>query len=162
FRGSRRPQAVRDDAPTPRTAPAPRRTGAWRSGTLRGSTVARAPAAGTQCGFSVSYLLDAAALAGVTIACTDAKRSAGEHQRALALLDRLGHLDTARAGFGAVERRAAAPHPVDLVEDLEPLGGGLIAAVEDETVRVDDRRRAEVAALCPEHWAACGTARAQN
>ena len=74
-----------------------------------------------------------------------AQESAREHQRALDLLDRLGHLDAARAGLGAVERGAAAPHPVDLVEDVEALGGGLVAAVEDEPVRVDDRGRAEVA-----------------
>ena len=49
--------------------------------------------------------------------------SAREHQRALDLLDRLGDLDAARAGLGAVERGAAAPHAVDLVEDVEALGG---------------------------------------
>ena len=70
-----------------------------------------------------------------------------EHQRALDLLDRLGHLDAARAGLGAVERGAAAPHAVDLVEDVQPFGGGLVAAVEDEPVGVDDRGRTEVAAL---------------
>ncbi len=64
--------------------------------------------------------------------------------------------------FGAVERGAAAPHPVDLVEDVEALGGGLVAAVEDEAVRVDDRRRTVVLALVPEHRAAGGAARAQD
>ena len=74
---------------------------------------------------------------------------AREHQRPLDLLNRLGHLDASRAGIGAVERGAAAPDAVDLVEDVEPLGGAFVAAVEDEPVRVDDRRRAEVAALAP-------------
>src|SRR5581483_8462357 len=75
--------------------------------------------------------------------------SAREHQRALDFLDRLGHLDAPRAGFRAVERRPAAPHPVDLVEDLQSFGGGLVSAVEDEPVRVDDRRGAEVVAFVP-------------
>src|SRR3984885_13888237 len=88
--------------------------------------------------------------------------SAGEHQRALDLLDRLGHLDAPRAGVGAVERGAAAPYAVDLVEDVEPLGRGLVTAVEDEAVCVDDGRRTEVATLIPEHRAAGGARSAQD
>ena len=86
----------------------------------------------------------------------------GEHQRALDLLDRLGHLDAARAGLGAVEGGAAAPHAVDLVEDVEPLRCGFIAAVEDEPVGIDDRGRTEVAALVPVDRAARRAARAQD
>ena len=81
------------------------------------------------------------------------RTSAREHQGAFDLLDGLGDLDAARAGFGAVEGGAAAPDSVDLVEDLETFGGALVAAVEDEPVGVDDRRRPEVAALVPEHRA---------
>ena len=87
---------------------------------------------------------------------------AREHQRALDLLDRLRHLDPTRAGLRAVERGAAAPHAVDLVEDVEALGGGFVAAVEDEPVGVDDRGRPEVAALAPVDGAAGGAARAQD
>src|SRR6478735_10736548 len=89
-------------------------------------------------------------------------RSAREHQRALDLLDRLRHLDSARTGLRAVERRAAAPDSVDLVEDVQPLGGRLVAAVEDEPVCVDDRCGAEVRTLAPVDGTARGAARAQN
>jgi hypothetical protein len=61
-------------------------------------------------------------------------------QGALDLLDRLGDLDAARAGLGAVEGRAAAPHALLGVEDLQALLGALVAAVEDEPVRIDDGR----------------------
>src|SRR6201999_2606853 len=83
-------------------------------------------------------------------------RLAREHERALDLLDCLGHLDATRAGLRAVECGPAAPDTVDLVEDVQPLGGTLVAAVEDEPVRVDDGRRPEVAALVPEHRATGG------
>ena len=46
---------------------------------------------------------------------------AAEDQGALDLLDRLGDLDAARAGLGAVEGGAAAPHALVVVEDLQPL-----------------------------------------
>ena len=78
-----------------------------------------------------------------------AASDAPEDQRALDLLDRLGDLDAARAGVGAVEGRAAAPHALAVVEDLEPLLGALVAAVEDEAVGRDDRLRAEVALVGP-------------
>src|SRR6516165_9435710 len=87
--------------------------------------------------------------------------SAREHDRALDLLDRLRDFDAARAGFGAVERRPAPPDAVDLVQDLEALGGGLVTAVEDEPVRVDYGGRTVVLALAPEHRTAGGAARAQ-
>jgi len=63
---------------------------------------------------------------------------------ALDLGNRLGDFDFARAGFGAVERRAAAPHPKLLVQHFQPFGSRLIAAVEDEAVGVDNRRRADI------------------
>src|SRR5512143_1408381 len=61
-----------------------------------------------------------------------------EDQSALDLLDRLGDLDAARAGLGAVEGRAAAPHAFLLVEDLQALVSPVVAGVEDEPMRVDD------------------------
>src|SRR5688572_28908752 len=77
---------------------------------------------------------------------------AGDH-RALDLLDGLRDLDAAGARLGAVEGRAAAPHALLVVEDLEALRATLVTAVEDEAVRVDDRGRAEVLAVRPEHRA---------
>src|SRR5690242_1173903 len=85
-----------------------------------------------------------------------------EHQRAFDLLNRLCHLDAARTRLRAVERGAATPDAVDLVEDVEAFGSGFIAAVEDEPVRVDDRGGPEVAALAPVDRAAGGAARAQD
>src|SRR5690606_24987091 len=74
-------------------------------------------------------------------------------QRALDLLDRLRHLDATRAGVGAVERRAAAPHALGVVEDVQPLLRGLVTRVEDEPVGVDDRGGAEVRPVRPVHRA---------
>src|SRR6186997_2055935 len=82
--------------------------------------------------------------------------------RALDLLDRLGHLDATRARLGAVEGGAAAPHALLVVEDLEALGATLVAAVEDEPVRVDDRSRAEVLPVGPEHRAGRGAGGAED
>src|SRR5690606_4590056 len=64
-------------------------------------------------------------------------------ERALDLLDGPGDLDTARAGIGAVEDRAAAPDAIAVIEDLEPLLSALIARVVDEAVGVDDGRRSD-------------------
>src|SRR5689334_8000870 len=82
--------------------------------------------------------------------------------RLLDLGDRLRHLDAARARLGAVEGRAAAPHALLVVEDVEAHLGALVAAVEDEAVRVDDRGRAEVLAVGPEDGARRGARRAQD
>ena len=48
-----------------------------------------------------------------------------------------GDADLARAGLGAVEDRAAAPHPFAVVQDLQPLVGRVVA-VEDEAVGVHE------------------------
>ena len=83
-------------------------------------------------------------------------------QRPLDLLDRLGDLDAARAGVGAVEGRPAAPDALLVVQDLQPLLGALVAAVEDEPVGVDDRGRAEVLAVVPEDRARAWCRHAQR
>src|SRR4051794_6004726 len=83
-------------------------------------------------------------------ALTRGRSDGAREQRALDLLDRLRDLDAAGAGLRAVEGRAAAPHALLLVEDLEALGGAVVPAVEDEPVGVDDRGRAEVLAVGPE------------
>ena len=49
-----------------------------------------------------------------------------------------------------LKRRAAAPDTLAVVEDVEPLRGPLVAAVEDEPVGPDDRLRAEVLPVGPE------------
>src|SRR5262249_32329130 len=46
--------------------------------------------------------------------------------------------------------------------NFEPLLGGLVAAVKDKAVRLDNRRRANILTTCPEARAACRAARAQN
>ena len=51
-----------------------------------------------------------------------------EQDGPLHLFDGLGDLDAAGAGVGAVERRAAPPHAGALVQDVETLAGGLVAA----------------------------------
>src|SRR2546421_1980183 len=83
-------------------------------------------------------------------------------QGALDLLDRLGDLDATRARVRAVERRAATPHAFTVVEDLQALLAALVARVEDEAVRVDDRGRAEVLTVVPEDRAGRGARRAQD
>ena len=52
--------------------------------------------------------------------------AAGEHG-VLDFLNRLGHVDIAGTGAGAVEDGAATPDALGVVEDLEPIGGRLIA-----------------------------------
>ena len=52
--------------------------------------------------------------------------------------------------------------PVRLGQNVEALLGGLVAAVEDEAVRLDNRRRADVRAVRPEAGAARRAARAQD
>src|SRR5581483_12490506 len=87
---------------------------------------------------------------------------AARDQRPLHFLDRLRDLDATRARIRAVERRAATPHAVLVVQDLQALLTGLVTRVEDEAVRVDDRRRAEELAVVPEHRAGGRARRAQD
>ena len=56
----------------------------------------------------------------------------------------------------------AAGHADGLADDLQALGGGLVAAVEDEAVRSHERRRAEVIVAGPEGRAGGGAAGAQD
>src|SRR5699024_3931333 len=71
----------------------------------------------------------------------------------LHLGDRLGDLDTAGARLGAVEGRAAAPDALGVVEDVEAHLRLVVARIEDEPVRVDDRGGAEVLTVGPEDGA---------
>src|SRR5450756_3175125 len=61
-----------------------------------------------------------------------------------------------------VEGGAAPEDPVAALEDLQPLAGGGVPAVEDEPVRVDDRRRTDVAAVDPINGAGPGAGGAQD
>ena len=71
---------------------------------------------------------------------------------------RLGDLDLARAGIGAIEDCMTAVDAELVVKDLEALGSGLVAAVEDETVGIDDRRWTNIVLIRPEGRAGSGTA----
>src|SRR5579871_4057971 len=44
-------------------------------------------------------------------------------ERALDFFDGVGHVDAARAGFGAVEDRAAAPDAHPITQDVQAFGG---------------------------------------
>src|SRR5699024_4069782 len=85
-----------------------------------------------------------------------------DDERLLHLLNRFGDLDVARAGVGAVEHRPAAPDAGWLVEDVETLGGALVPAVDDEAMRVHDRRRADIFTVDPCDRAGGGAGRAED
>ena len=87
---------------------------------------------------------------------------AAEDERALDFLDRLGDLDAAWAGIGAVEGGAAAPHAFLVVEHLQALFEPGVAAIEDESMRGDDSGRAEVLTVRPLDGAGSGAGRAQD
>src|SRR5438309_10377029 len=85
------------------------------------------------------------------------------------LLDLLGHfedgardVDSARASFDTVEDGPAPPYAVGVGHELEALFVRRVAAVEDEPMGVDDRRRTHVVGVGPEDRARCGAGRAQD
>src|SRR5579859_5241173 len=78
------------------------------------------------------------------------------------LLDQVGDGDAARAGIGAVEDGAAAPDAVALSQDGEAFRAALVAAIEDETVRVDDGGRANPVGIAPDRRTGAGTRSAQD
>src|SRR5215216_2189854 len=61
----------------------------------------------------------------------------------LELGDRLRRVETLRAGLGAIHDGVAAIEPERVLEIVEPLAGGLIAAVGDPARRLQERGRAE-------------------
>src|SRR5690606_15828842 len=89
-------------------------------------------------------------------------RAHATNRRQLDLANRTRDLDPARAGGRAIEDRTAAPHAVGIGHDLQALVGRLIAVVEDETMRLDDRRRADIHIVRPEAGACRRAARAQD
>src|SRR6476646_4409067 len=85
--------------------------------------------------------------ATVRITCGRAPLNGGRlfaavHDSALDLFNRLRDVDAARAGLGAVVDRAAEPDTVAVAQDVEAVGCGSVAAIEDEAVGVDDGGRA--------------------
>src|SRR5699024_2854579 len=65
--------------------------------------------------------------------------------------DSFGDLNAARACLGAVEHGATAPHTLFVIEDLQTHVAGVIARIENETMRIDDGRRSEILPIGPEH-----------
>src|SRR5690348_4210671 len=59
---------------------------------------------------------------------------AGHHGH-LQFTNRLGNLDIAWAGIGAVESGMAARHSIGLAQDLQALGSGFVAAIENKAMR---------------------------
>src|SRR3954469_12030647 len=67
----------------------------------------------------------------------------------LDLGDRLRRIEALRAGLGAVHDGMAAVEPERILEIVEPLAGGLVAAVVDPAVGLQQRGRAEITILIP-------------
>src|SRR5450755_4423970 len=61
----------------------------------------------------------------------------------------LGGIEALRAGLGAVHDGVAAIEPERILEIVEPLAGGLIAAVLDPARRLQQGGRAEIAVAVP-------------
>src|SRR5690348_16265235 len=80
----------------------------------------------------------------------------------LHLLDQVRNGDTSWAGIGAVEDREAAPDAITLAQDRHALGGSLVAAIEDDAVRVDDRRGTDPVGIAPDRRAGAGAGTAEN
>ena len=73
---------------------------------------------------------------------------AGNHHL-LDLGDGLGRVEALRAGVGAVHDRVAAIEPERIVQVVEALAGGLVAAVDEPAIGLEQRRRAEEAVAVP-------------
>ena len=63
--------------------------------------------------------------------------------------DGLGGIETLGAGFGAVQNGVAAIKPERVLEIVEPLAGGFVAAVGDPAVRLQQCGRAQIALAVP-------------
>src|ERR1700681_254348 len=63
--------------------------------------------------------------------------------------DGLGRIEALRAGLGAVQDGVATIEPERILEIVEPLAGGFIAAVLDPAVRLQQRGRAEITLAVP-------------
>ena len=72
---------------------------------------------------------------------------AAGHDSLFDIADGLGNLNFARAGHGTVENGVAAIYAKLIVENLQAIRGGTVAAVEDEAMGVDDGRGADIFAV---------------
>src|SRR5262249_32405386 len=82
--------------------------------------------------------------------------------RQLDLANRPRHLNAARASRGAVVDRPAAPDAIRLGQRIETLLRALVAAVENEAVRLNNRRRANIVPIGPEAGTGGGASGAEN
>src|SRR5690606_17218977 len=75
----------------------------------------------------------------------DARGASGRtpQQRQADALDGVRGAQALRADLGAVHDRAAAVEAIDVVEKVQALGGGGVAAVGDEAVGLQQPRRAD-------------------
>src|SRR5689334_12713577 len=67
----------------------------------------------------------------------------------LELGDRLGGIETLRAGLGAVHDGVAAIKAERILEIVEALAGGFVAGVADPAIRLQQRGRTEEAVAVP-------------
>ena len=70
-------------------------------------------------------------------------------QLELQLRDRLGRVQPLRTGLGTVHDGVAAVEPERVLEIVEALAGGLVAAVLDPARRLQQRGRPEIALAVP-------------
>ena len=70
-------------------------------------------------------------------------------QHLLDVGDRLGRVEAFGAGLGAVHDGVAAVQAERIFEIVEPVAGGLVAAVADPAIGLQQRRRAEIAVAVP-------------
>src|SRR5262245_14235022 len=84
-------------------------------------------------------------------------------QELLDLADRLGRIEILGTGLGAVHDRVAAVQPEWILQCIEPLAGGLVAAVDDPAVCRQQCSGTKIAvAVPPVTWATRGATRAQD
>jgi hypothetical protein len=84
------------------------------------------------------------------------------NRRHLQLTNRLRDLDLARADQRTVEGGVTARDARSLTDDVQSLGGRLVAAVEDKAVRRHQRGGTEIIVTGPERRAGGGATRAQD
>jgi hypothetical protein len=85
-----------------------------------------------------------------------------EEQRTLDIRNETRHWNASRATFGTIEHRAAAKGSQSITEDCQALGGSLITTIEDEAMRVNDRRRTNPLRVPPGHGTRTRTGRTEN
>ena len=96
-------------------------------------------------------------------ASSGAPSDGAPHHQFLDLADRLGGIQVLRAHVDAVHDRVATEQAIRILEVVQALAGGFVAAVGDEAVGLQQAGRAdELVGVPPEARAAGGAARAQD